>query len=729
MNRLVVFALLVFVIPGCLWAQKDNRNVMLNAESATVPRVINVGLPDSGNGAIVFVDDMKHGLGLPRSQYHWAGGNAYYPVGTIGLMESVVRFGEFGILVDSQTIYTSPKWSGTFTGTTSSNALIRFDGAVRGPIGKGWYLSGGAYVNLDPTSVNAPSRYYVEQKQIYQAALSKLWNQSSLNLSYRVSFCGDRVDGGYSVAPFIYNGDGSVSAVDGFRLGRDCYMPADENVRWMDLVSGKWKEGDMSKMDNRRTHDLSLIFKYKTLSGWNLKASAHVCYVAPSTWARVQLAGIDDVSSDVGYTFYDGSPFTGKVQNRQTLIYDFWTADAEVLLQAGKEWKHHNLKTGLSSIYSRQWEEASSMMFAHTVEPSPVRLMKNGEGSWNFNRAAMYMDAWKVSSAFFMFHDWRPVEPLLVRSGVRLKPLYNDVISAPKLSGDTKNARVNGFNLQDPSLYELHHFRKGGLDYVVSEHISWRFVKGLSLMVEGFYSMTNKATTYYRNATLPSLKAIGNALVRGGISYEKPWMDITGTVSYITSWNNAAAINVTKQINGQSETIPWVSEYGIGTLGFTLDGNLRYGGFNLHTRVTWQNPTYKNYRNEFEFSDGSITVIDYSGNTVTGISRLMLEVDPSFRWKFLRVWTSIRYYSRQYVSRTNLAYFNGHFETFAGADFTIGENHKITLNVVNLFFQSGAKGNIDIADTIEDAELLKGYSMAGSYIRPFTVDLMYTYSF
>lgn len=43
----------------------DKRNVMLNAESATIPREINVGLPDSGNGASVFIDGMLHAFGLP----------------------------------------------------------------------------------------------------------------------------------------------------------------------------------------------------------------------------------------------------------------------------------------------------------------------------------------------------------------------------------------------------------------------------------------------------------------------------------------------------------------------------------------------------------------------------------------------------------------------------------------------------------------------------------------
>ena len=107
----------------------------------------------------------------------------------------------------------------------------------------------------------------------------------------------------------------------------------------------------------------------------------------------------------------------------------------------------------------------------------------------------------------------------------------------------------------------------------------------------------------------------------------------------------------------------------------------------------------------------------------------MLEIDPSYSWKKVKVWASARYYSRQYVSRINLAYFAGHWETFAGVDWKIVDQLTLSANMVNLLFQNGAKGSIDVADTITDASLLENYVMSGSYIRPFTVDLMLTYRF
>ena len=192
MRRLLLAVL--FAVPAFSWAQDDKRNVMLNAESASAPRVINIGLPDSSNGAVVFEDGLKHAMGLPRSQYHWAGGNAYESVGTIDFMEAVVQYAEFSMPVNSVTRVGSDVLSGTFTGATSSNGLIRFDGSLRGPLKGGWRFALGAYVNYDPTSVHAPSRLFVDQKQVYQASLSRLWEDASLSMTYRLSLCGEGND-------------------------------------------------------------------------------------------------------------------------------------------------------------------------------------------------------------------------------------------------------------------------------------------------------------------------------------------------------------------------------------------------------------------------------------------------------------------------------------------------------------------------------------------------------
>lgn len=742
MRKLFVFTLLVFAaMPMAADNDKDTlavvekkseRNMMLNAESATVPREINIGLPEGGSGAIVYVDGAKHAHGLPRSQFHWSGGNAYQPQGTIGLMEAVITSGEIGVLVDSKTRMGTDEFTGAFTVGTSTNGLIRFDGAVSGAVkgAKGWYYSLGAYVNNDPTNVNAPGRPFIDQKQIYHAAVSRRWENTTLNALYRFSYCRDNLDNGYGFAPFVYKGDGTVAAYDGFRIGRDCYMPEDDAVSYMDIRDGRTRYGSLSNMDERFLHDVSLMLDHDHRSGWKLGANLHVMYMQPSRYVKMGLAGIDRVTSENGFFNADGTPFSGYMQNRLITVEDQSELDVNLILSADRHFNsRHKLRLGMELVYADQLNYASTFYMAHTVGADPLRVYKGEKATWGMNTSGLFFDAYRLYAPIYAIHDWNPAPRLLVRTGARVRPLYQNVITAARLEGDVLNSRVDGFNIADRSLCDPHTLSIPAVDYAFTEHINYRIAGRLFFMAEGFYSMTTKSASYYKNATIPSTSPIGNALGRGGFTYDNRWMDLTALVSYITSWNNAKVMTVTKQIAGVSETIPWTAQYGIGTLGFTLDGNMHFGGFNLHFLGTWQDPRYKNYKNEFVFSDGTSEIIDYTGNHVTGISQLMLEFDPSYTWKNVRVWASARYYSRQYVSRTNLAYFAGHWETFAGLDLNLMKQLKLSVNLVNVLAQNGAKGSIDVADTITDASLLNDYVMSGSYIRPFCIDFLLTYRF
>lgn len=742
MRKLFVFTLLVFAaMPMAADNDKDTlavvekkseRNMMLNAESATVPREINIGLPEGGSGAIVYVDGAKHAHGLPRSQFHWSGGNAYQPQGTIGLMEAVITSGEIGVLVDSKTRMGTDEFTGAFTVGTSTNGLIRFDGAVSGAVkgAKGWYYSLGAYVNNDPTNVNAPGRPFIDQKQIYHAAVSRRWENTTLNALYRFSYCRDNLDNGYGFAPFVYKGDGTVAAYDGFRIGRDCYMPEDDAVSYMDIRDGRTRYGSLSNMDERFLHDVSLMLDHDHRSGWKLGANLHVMYMQPSRYVKMGLAGIDRVTSENGFFNADGTPFSGYMQNRLITVEDQSELDVNLILSADRRFNsRHKLRLGMELVYADQLNYASTFYMAHTVGADPLRVYKGEKATWGMNTSGLFFDAYRLYAPIYAIHDWNPAPRLLVRTGARVRPLYQNVITAARLEGDVLNSRVDGFNIADRSLCDPHTLSIPAVDYAFTEHINYRIAGRLFFMAEGFYSMTTKSASYYKNATIPSTSPIGNALGRGGFTYDNRWMDLTALVSYITSWNNAKVMTVTKQIAGVSETIPWTAQYGIGTLGFTLDGNMHFGGFNLHFLGTWQDPRYKNYKNEFVFSDGTSEIIDYTGNHVTGISQLMLEFDPSYTWKNVRVWASARYYSRQYVSRTNLAYFAGHWETFAGLDLNLMKQLMLSVNLVNVLAQNGAKGSIDVADTITDASLLNDYVMSGSYIRPFCIDFLLTYRF
>ena len=706
----------------------NDRNMMLNAESATVPREINIGLPDTGNGAAVYLDGSKHSFSLPEGYQHWVGCNSYESTGMLSLMESVIRVGQVGVMVQSNTRLGTESTTGKFTAGSSTNGLIRLDGSLAGPLAKskGWYYSLGAYINYDPTNVNTPTRKYVDQMQMYQGSLSKRWADSSLDFIYRFSMCNYTKNAGYNFAPFVYNGDGSISMMDGFRIGQDCYFPADDNVTYMDISTGKTRTGSLAKMDNRYIHDFTLNANHRHSSGWNFNTTLHACLLQPSQSVKTSLAGI----SQGGMTLDHGCTYDGYVQKRLALVNDSRSFDVELFMKADRKWERHSLRTGLSLLYLNQREASSSFYFAHTASKNPERLYLNDADTWGMNTNGQFHHGWRAQASLYAIDDWTISDRLMMRTGVRLKPVYQNTLSAAQIGDDVEtgmNARRPGFNIADKTMCTLRDLTYKWFDWSVSEHMDLRLVDRLFFMAEGFYSLTCKGVKYFRNSSIPSTKQICIAMGRAGLTYDNRWMDIAALFSYIRSWNDALIINVVDPVNGG--TIPWTAEYGIGTPGFTLDGNVHFGGFNMHALFTWQDPKYKDYSNEFKWDDGTTTKIDYTGKYVTGISQYMVEIDPSYTWKNVKVWASARYYSRQYVSRTNLAYFNGHWETFAGVNLKLGKGVDLSFNVVNLLFDKGAQGSIDSVDTISDPEKLKNLVLAGTYIRPFTVDMMVTYKF
>ena len=709
-----------------------DRGVMLNAETASVPRDISIGLPTSDGGASICEDGVKHSYSFVKGRYHWAGGNSYETVRLRSLAESIIKTGDIGIVVESISKTGGDRVEGAFSFKTSTFGQINFDGCVSGPIRKGWYYAVGAYVNLDPTSVNAPGKIFVDNKQIFKLSLTRRWSAAELSVFYKFCLNKDSL-GGYGEAPFIYNGDGSVSALDGYKIGRSCYFPADDHITYMDLMTGQMKTGHMGKMDDRRVHDIIVKGKYAHDSGWLFKGTLHGCISPRDNWAKSVLSGIDIAEGGLlkngkEVTLADGTPYSGSIQNRVVSIVDAKSLDFTALFEAGKKWRKHEVDLGLELVTVHQYERSSATKMAHTVSADPVRLYLDDQETWGHNMNAQLVSGHRNTATVYGFHNWNITDRFFVKTGLRVRALNQSCDGAHNLNGNTFNKKTDGFHLQN-GVAQITNVTLNRVEASATLYGTYRLADGLFLLGEGFYSKTNKVMSYFKTTGVPALKAIGNAMGRGGLMYQNKWMDITGMVSYITCWNCAATVSVTERINGQSETLDHTAQYGIGNLGFNMDGNLHWGGFNLHLMCTVQDPKYKNYDNTFVFSDGSTKTISYNGKYTTGISRVELEIDPSYTYKDWRFWLSARYFSRQYASRTNLAYFDGRWETFGGVDWKILPDLKLSLNVVNWLFQTGPKGSIDSVDTISDPAQLQGILMSGKYMRPFEVNLSISYKF
>jgi len=227
-------------------------------------------------------------------------------------------------------------------------------------------------------------------------------------------------------------------------------------------------------------------------------------------------------------------------------------------------------------------------------------------------------------------------------------------------------------------------------------------------------------------ATMPNTDRISVPLGRVGLYYNNSWLSLTSLFSYISKTNNNSTLNLQHSVNGQNEILAAPLTYDIQTIGWTTDLVARpFKGFDFHFLFTYQKPTYKKYETSVTFSDGYVGEINATGNIVAEIPQVIIEIDPSYMiTKDLKIWTSFRYFSKTYANINDAYYFNGRWETFGGLNWQVNNHLALGCTVVNFLNQTGAKGSIAGAELItkEEAGKYAGTVMAGSYIRPFTVE-------
>ena len=136
--------------------------------------------------------------------------------------------------------------------------------------------------------------------------------------------------------------------------------------------------------------------------------------------------------------------------------------------------------------------------------------------------------------------------------------------------------------------------------------------------------------------------------------------------------------------------------YDIETIGWTTDAVVKpFKGFDFHFLFTYQSPKYKKYETGVTFSDGTTSGINATGNIVTEIPKVLIELDPSYNiTKDLKVWASFRYFSKTYANIKNAYYFNGRWETFGGINWNVNKHLSLSGTVINFLNQTGAKGSI-----------------------------------
>ena len=701
----------------------------MNASSASQPRQISLGLPISGY-AYIYED------GLPVSYYNyqvypyksWHSGVSHEAVQTMGPQDMVLKYGVITYSVDSRSKLAGDKFEGKLNYSLNHFGRQTVDANISTPLGKGWGISVGTYQNFDPGSNHLDIAKLQESAHFYKAALSKSWDESrgKTGLIYQYSQFREILE---NYGPFIFVGDGSVKEYDGFKLGLDQYRPANNTLKYLDVVSGKMVEQNNDDANTSKIHHVNYVLDYLWDSG--LKLSVHSKFKHGHSFrSNGSVMGVSDAFTGSGYTYENGTEYIGKVQTRRMLHFDGFEHSwmTNVALTGKSKNQRHNWRTEVDYWLNHGGVSTSMYLFAHEAKKDPKMLLLNGNEGYSYNSYAEFYNGHEHKLFGLMSDEWNATNRLWLYGGARVE--YLNVRGRAANDMYEGNARHVGFSLADEGVVK-NHFSNNHFNYAFIGSARYALLHGFGLQAEYSSAMIHSQLFHYGTYTYPTQKGMVTNYFRGGIYWKNKWIDLTSQITHITMSNSQERPNfshvLTKDVGdlkaGMSESFTKTYFYDIATLGWLTDAIITpIKGLNIHLMFTIRDPKYKNYKITPTFSDGVTEVYDFTNKTITSLSKTELEIEPSYRFNKWRVWLSARYFSKQYINKTNSLYFKGRWETFGGVDFQLNNHISFAASVVNILNQKGASGTIASADLITDPSLYNNYVMSGTFIRPFTFE-------
>ena len=694
-----------------------DRGVMLNAASANAgPREVNVGLPASVGGTTVLEN------GLPVVYFFWP--ELPYKAWRIDAMtngfelmdlgRTAINVGDVGFSVGTYDNLGTDKLQGSVILNSNHFGLLNGTANISAPLNKkGLKLSLGAFVNYDPgtykVNKNNIDRYYADQTQMYKGALTQdyKFDGGSGSISAMYKYVDTKSMTMQQYAPYRYHLDGSVSEYDDFKIGSDNYM-AGQKFDVIDAKTGKLVERDALNDFGSTSHTLDILGKNKLDNGLNINYIVRYHQAKSGVYLPI-MTGVEENKEH------------GLLQNVMILASKKVPARSltslfEVSKQSGK----HLWTVGLNQwLYSIDKYATEGVLYQQTVAVNPKVI-----GGFNTDAGINeYHNGSENKTALFITDKWEPSSAFTFDLGARFE--YQN------LSGDYIDNKdiVSGIPYLSNQKTRINH--------------NWL---NKAFMISAVYKMTNKFgllgdLSYNEQAghlenfsagNNPNLKKSKIPSAGFGLFYNHSNFSVVSKATYIKRDEYRATVNFTSESGAVAR--PTVA-YDIETLGWTTDVVGNYKGFNLHLLLTLQNPKYKKYSGTVNFSTGESNAYDFSDNVVSGISKVLIEIDPSYQYKGMKIWASARYFGKEYANLTNSLEFQSRWETFAGANYSVNKNLEITATFVNLLNQRGAKGTVSGSDlwTKEYVEAnkasIENSVVSGTYIRPFTAEFGVKYTF
>lgn len=725
-----------------------NRNVMLSAESATTPRQLNIGLPFAGDILILENDiPVVYTFWTQMPTTAWRYDSTLGRIGLMSFQDGALTYGKVGYIVTSWDREPGNKFKGFASLNTNNYGSLRYDASVSGPIGqKGWgYMIGFNETYERGSGVDFKFTPYQDRAEFFKAGITKKYKSGNVRLYYKYGV--DKpIIGAYN--PIVYEGDGKTKAIDGYKLGRDSYLPSDGLFPYYDYNTGAAKMGDLTSDEASKniTNAIYLTGEHRFKNGMKLnysnmymnsKAAFTIQYPI-----SLQVSDPDQRTPGEVYNYAGTSnPYNGSVQLVSTQYYpqveiNTFISRAELTQKI----KKHSLRLGATYQYYRAPEISQSGLYYQTVEANPQRLDRYqdlsayGMGLYPVTKNGLLpssgMGGYKINSnkklALYFSDDIKVNKWLDFGFGARIERQNDHEIRSPYI-----NQFVNGRKLVDMK-FNNNWNKVGTANFVAKVTNEFGFL--------GDFTYNDWYTRYWDFAngekddngtaiqTTPHGTHIKVMNVGGGIYWNHgELISLVSKVTRIKKENNIASQSIVNPANPTEQQTFYPIFYDISTIGWTTDIISKpFKNFNIHYLLTIQNPQYKNY----SYSAYGVGY-NYSNNVIPDLSKVLMEIDPSyFMMKGdLKLWLSLRYFGKQYGNPTNAFTYKGWWESFGGVNYKMNRNVDLGLQLVNIFNQTGIKGALVGADQITDASPYVGRKIVAGAIRPRTLEFSVNFKF
>ncbi|WP_428229855.1 hypothetical protein [Flavobacterium sp.] len=718
--------------------KEEAQNMMLNASNDNGPRNVNIGLPASIGGTTILENGLPvvynwQGQG-PTSA--WRAGSSFSKFQVLTVGETAISIGDVGVSVSTYSNRGTEKQEYNAAFNSNSFGLLRGDVSFSGPIKNNWYYAVSAFLNFDPGTFKSDFTNYFDKTQIYKGVITKKYNDGKGEISVQYKFANSESITS-KVSPYIYNLDGTISQFGDFRIGRDSYLEKSGKSTIINPITGQREILDQMKDMGSTTNVIDVMGKNELSNGMKLDYIVRFQNAKSGLYNPyyTNLGRIDTEKNRYVYAGNQDEVYQGDYVQGVSMLATPKISQNTIMGKAdlSKKTKNHYWVVGLSDYYydiDNYYQATYNMV--QEVAPNPAKLItqiKDANGNWTnaggvddygnsgYNSALQYYTGKENKLALYGTEKWTVNNKIDLNFGARLEWQRIDGMWYPKSSRDA--AKADGFVNNQIDMSKRQSIQKDWFNKAFTASFLHKTFSNVGFLADLSYTEVAGNLSSYSGADDPHVTPSQIPGASVGTYFNHPLVSLVSKITYIqrNNFKNNSSFQ-----GGHKQTIT----YDIQTVGWTTDMEVKpFKGFKFHALLTLQNPEYKNFIVDLsEVAAEGNKVYDFSGGTARSVSKVLVELDPSYSYKNWKLWVSTRYFSKEAANYPNTLFFASRWETFGGVACKLNKKIDLNLNVVNFLNQKGAQGSISGSNTtsIEQAQSYDGKPLVGTYIRPFTVE-------